>query len=65
MNSFSKTMRFSRKLKGIRQDAFAKKVGLSRVTVSRYENGKVAVKLCHALKIAAELDFSLDALKDS
>lgn len=60
---FAEAMKIRRKFFGIRQEAFAKSLGLSRVTISRYENSKVEPKLKDAINISKALKFSLDEIE--
>lgn len=57
---FGNAMRTMRKRKGIKQEDFARLIGLSRITVSRIEKGHVEPRISKAMKIAKELGFSID-----
>jgi len=53
----------SRNFHNIKQGDLAKKVGISRVTLSRYERGHISIKFDFAFKISKVLGFSLDNLE--
>lgn len=55
-------MREARKNLGLSQDALASKLGVSKVTICWYENGERTPGLDHFLKLADELNLSLDEL---
>lgn len=42
------------------QDEVAKKIGVSRITVNRYENDKYDMKLTYAIELAKIYNISLD-----
>ena len=48
--------------KKISQAKFAKEVGISRVQMNHYANGKAVPKLIVALRISRSLGFSLDKM---
>ena len=52
MNSFSRIITLIRKEKGIRQEEFAKAMGVSRQTISSLENGRYNPSITLAYKIA-------------
>jgi len=51
-----------RKLRGMTQDALAKASGIHRITIAKYEAGKVKPSLENAEKMAKALKCSLDEL---
>ena len=61
--AFSKLMRSQRKRLGISQAELAKKIGGSRISINRYETGRVEPLFTTALAIAVELKIDLNSLK--
>jgi transcriptional regulator with XRE-family HTH domain len=51
-----------RNFKGIKQEAFANKIRVSRVMLSRYENGRSVVSPEKLTLIAQVLDVSIESL---
>lgn len=62
LDSFAEYMRRGRASKGLTQEGLAKILGVSRVSVASYEGGKQSPTLEVAVKIASELNISLDSL---
>lgn len=61
--TFGRLVRRGRFEYGLDQDALAKAVDVSRTTISNIERGYQSPNLALALRIARELDLSLDSLK--
>lgn len=61
-------MNFNQRAKNLREDLdltqeyIAQKLGVSRATVNRYENGKYDLKLSYAIELAKIYNVSLDYL---
>jgi transcriptional regulator with XRE-family HTH domain len=51
-----------RSFRGIKQESFATTVGVSRVTLSKYENGRSEISLSQLSVIARALEIGLDDL---
>ena len=51
-----------RSFKGKKQETLAKEVGISRIMLSRYENGRSEISIKLLEKIAKLLDVSIDEL---
>ena len=49
-----------RAFKGIKQSHLAENIGISRVTLSKYENGKVDISLGQLKLIAEKLDINFN-----
>lgn len=57
---FNQKARALREDNNMTQDEVAAKIGVSRVTVNRYENDKFDMKLTYAIKLAKLYNISLD-----
>ncbi|MBL7744895.1 MAG: helix-turn-helix transcriptional regulator [Chitinophagaceae bacterium] len=57
-----KNIRKWRDFKGKKQASFAKEIGVSRVMLSRYENGRSKISLEHLNKIAISLGVDISDL---
>lgn len=53
-----------RAFKGKKQEALAKEIGVSRIMLSRYENGRVKISIETLHTIATSLDIKLMELLD-
>jgi transcriptional regulator with XRE-family HTH domain len=64
MNQFciGKNIQRFRLFKGKKQETFAKEIGISRVMLSRYENGRSSVSLQKLCEIAKILEVELSEL---
>jgi len=51
-----------RKFRDIKQDVFAKQIGVSRIMLSRYENGRSKISAETIYKISFHLDISFGEL---
>lgn len=51
-----------RLFKGKKQETFAKEIGISRIMLSRYENGRSMISLKHLEHIAELLEVSIEDL---
>jgi transcriptional regulator with XRE-family HTH domain len=51
-----------RSFKDFKQESFAKEIGISRIMLSRYENGRSKVSIVQLQKIAVVLDVELSVL---
>lgn len=60
-----KTIEIARKNKKLTQEELAKKIGVNRATISKYENGSISPTLGQLKRIAKELDVSVGDLSDS
>ncbi len=63
-NNFGKTVKTARKRRGLTLKQLAERVGSSASTISRFENGSLAIELKTFLSIAAELEFSVSLTRD-
>lgn len=59
-----KKLKELRLMNGLTQDELSKKIGISRVNYTRYENGKVRPDYETLIKIADYFDVSLDEIFD-
>ena len=59
-----KRIRKNRKSKGLTIDEFSKMINKSKATVSKYENGTIAIDIDTLLDIADVLDMELKSLID-
>ena len=62
--ALGKRIRTRRKLMGLNQAALGERCGMSRGTISRYENGKVSIPMPRLAGIAEVLGLEVDALFD-
>lgn len=64
--SIAESLQSVRKQKGLTQEQLAQKIGVKRVTISRYENGTVEpgatalLRLCKALAVSADVLLGLN-----
>ena len=59
---FGRMIKEKREVKSISQEKLAKKLGLSRISINNYEQGKQSPSLDTAVKIALYLDIDLNKL---
>lgn len=57
-------IRLYRKMKGLTIEAFAEKIGKSKATVSKYENGDISIDIETLFLIAEQLDTTVQRLID-
>lgn len=62
MNNISQNIKFLRKKRGLTQDEFARKVGISRYKIGSYEEGRATPKLSLLQFMADYFNLSLDDL---
>lgn len=52
-----KQIKFLREEKGLSQEELAQRMGISRTTISKIENGKFSFSIDYLLKLSLSLDF--------
>jgi transcriptional regulator with XRE-family HTH domain len=57
---YSNNLRLHRLRKGLSQEEFAEKIGISRSTLSKIENGSLDIKISLLQKIMSELDIGFN-----
>jgi len=60
--TISRNIQRWRSFKGKKQESFAKEIGVSRVMLSRYENGRSKISLQHLEVIAKALGLTITEL---
>lgn len=60
-----KNIRRWRSFKGKKQECLAKEIGISRIMLSRYENGRSKISMEHLETIAKTLGVNIQELIDS